>query len=71
MFSFAFVLWTNIVAFGPRDNPGSRECVSREIRIIARWRAALYDEPMRGTEFGELSAFMAVAEQRNFTRAAK
>jgi len=26
---------------------------------------------MRGTEFGELSAFMAVAEQRNFTRAAK
>lgn len=26
---------------------------------------------MRGTEFGELSSFMAVAEQRNFTRAAK
>jgi DNA-binding transcriptional LysR family regulator len=26
---------------------------------------------MRGTEFGELSAFMAVADQRNFTRAAK
>ena len=26
---------------------------------------------MRGTEFGELSAFLAVAEQRNFTRAAK
>ena len=26
---------------------------------------------MRGTEFGELSAFMAVAEQRNFGRAAK
>src|SRR6185437_9043000 len=26
---------------------------------------------MRGTEFGELSAFIAVAEQRNFTRAAK
>ena len=26
---------------------------------------------MRGKEFGELSAFMAVAEQRNFTRAAK
>jgi LysR family transcriptional regulator, regulator of peptidoglycan recycling len=26
---------------------------------------------MRGTEFGELSAFMVVAEQRNFTRAAK
>jgi DNA-binding transcriptional LysR family regulator len=26
---------------------------------------------MRGSEFGELSAFMAVAEHRNFTRAAK
>ena len=26
---------------------------------------------MRGTEFGELSAFLVVAEQRNFTRAAK
>lgn len=26
---------------------------------------------MRGKDFGELSAFMAVAEQRNFTRAAK
>ena len=26
---------------------------------------------MRGTEFGELSAFMVVAEERNFTRAAK
>ncbi|HEY3917624.1 MAG TPA: LysR family transcriptional regulator [Stellaceae bacterium] len=26
---------------------------------------------MRGTEFGELSAFIVVAEQRNFTRAAK
>ncbi len=26
---------------------------------------------MRGTEFGELSAFIAVAEHRNFTRAAK
>lgn len=31
----------------------------------------LYDGAMRGSEFGELSAFMVVAEQRNFTRAAK
>ncbi|MDE2513656.1 MAG: LysR family transcriptional regulator, partial [Alphaproteobacteria bacterium] len=30
-----------------------------------------YDERMRGKDFGELSAFMAVAEHRNFTRAAK
>jgi DNA-binding transcriptional LysR family regulator len=71
MFSFVFVSCLKIVDIAHGDKPGRCECGNRETRIIARWRAALYHDEMRGTEFGELSAFMAVAEQRNFTRAAK
>src|SRR5579872_5203536 len=54
-----------------RDNPAWRECSFRQAQTIVSRATAPYDGTMRGTEFGELSAFMAVAEQRNFTRAAK
>jgi LysR family transcriptional regulator, regulator of peptidoglycan recycling len=61
----------NIVPRPGRDNPAIRECSFRRAQTIARRRRPAYDRTMRGTEFGELSAFMAVAAQRNFTRAAK
>ena len=70
-FSFVFISHPNIVDIARCDKPDHHECRLGEIRTIAIGVPPCYDGDMRGTEFGELSAFMAVAEQRNFTRAAK
>ena len=45
--------------------------LGRTIEELAARHRCPYDRRMRGKDFGELSAFMAVAEHRNFTRAAK